>query len=75
MPPTDTDPDVGKILGYLYSSGLSLYDLPEYYAVLADFPLTASGKVLKRELVKQIDRGDFTPLPIRFSASEDRTRP
>ena len=75
VPPADTDPDVEKILGYLYSSGLSLYDLPEYYAVRADFPLTASGKVLKRELIKQMDRGDFTPLPIRFSASEDRTEP
>ena len=71
LPAADTMPDVDKILNYLYSSGLSIYDMPEYYVVLADFPLTASGKILKRELVKRMDRGEFIPVPVRFSASSD----
>ena len=59
-----------NILRYLQSSGLSVYDLPEYYAVLSHFPLTASGKILKRELVKQLESGDFIPIPVRVRASE-----
>ena len=68
VPAADDIPDPDKILNFLYSSGLSIYDMPEYYAVLPDFPLTASGKILKRTLIQQMDRGEFTPLAVRFCA-------
>ena len=31
-----------------------------------DLPLTASGKILKRELVRAIVEGEVTPQPVRF---------
>ena len=68
VPAADDIPEPNKILNFLYSSGLSIYDMPEYYAVLPDFPLTASGKILKRTLIQQMDRGEFTPLAVRFCA-------
>ena len=68
VPAADDIPEPDKILNFLYSSGLSIYDMPEYYAVLPDFPLTASGKILKRTLIQQMDRGEFTPLAVRFCA-------
>ncbi len=67
VPAGDDMPEPDKILSFLHSSGLSIYDMPEYYAVLPDFPLTASGKILKRALIQQMDRGGFTPLAVRFS--------
>ena len=42
--------------------------MPEYFLALEALPLTASGKILKRDLVDKIDRGAVTPLPVRFSA-------
>jgi len=33
-------------------------------------PLTASGKILKRELVAMIRRGELRPTPVRWRAKE-----
>ena len=74
VPAGDDMPEPDKILSFLHSSGLSIYDMPEYYAVLPDFPLTASGKILKRALIQQMDRGGFTPLAVRFSALSSSPR-
>lgn len=55
-----------EILRHLDESGLSKYDMPEYYLEATSFPLTASGKILKRELARQIDAGEEQPVAVRF---------
>jgi len=60
--PTDT-----IVLQHLNDGGLSRYDMPEYFIVMDKFPLTASGKILKRELAADLIAGKLTPAPCRFS--------
>ncbi len=57
-------PSGSELLRHLRRRGLSKYDLPEYLALCQDFPLTASGKVLKRGLVDLWQRGQLTPIPV-----------
>jgi acyl-CoA synthetase (AMP-forming)/AMP-acid ligase II len=57
--------DPNALLRHLERSGLSRYDMPEFILPLAALPLTASGKVLKRELVRRVAAGELTPLPVR----------
>jgi acyl-CoA synthetase len=59
-----------ELLAYLHREGLSIYDMPEYFLRLDEFPLTASGKILKRELVELVKRGEMTPEPVRFSLKQ-----
>jgi len=59
----------GQVLQHLHQSGLSKYDMPEFFIDLDAFPLTASGKILKRELVEWVKAGRITPAPVRW---EDR---
>ena len=54
------------MLNHLHAAGLSKYDMPEYYIVMDDFPLTASGKILKRELADWARSGRIKPDPVRF---------
>ena len=37
---------------------------------LEEFPLTASGKILKRELVAMMKRGEIVPVAVRFGIKE-----
>ena len=60
--------DPQQVLQHLHEVGLSKYDMPEYFIVLPAFPLTASGKILKRELIEMTKRGDIKPLPVRWKA-------
>lgn len=62
--------DIGSdtMLGHLAEQGLSKYDMPEYFLKVASFPLTASGKILKRELIEMTKRGEVSPEPVRFTA-------
>jgi len=60
-PPGDT------LLSHLYESGLSIQDMPEYYIAMDELPLTASGKILKRELADWARSGKIAPEPIRFT--------
>jgi acyl-CoA synthetase len=53
------------MLAHLDAAGLSKYDLPEYYIVMDEFPMTASGKTLKRELVAWARDGRIQPTPCR----------
>jgi acyl-CoA synthetase (AMP-forming)/AMP-acid ligase II len=55
-----------EILRHLYDEGLSLYDMPEYFLAMAEFPLTASGKILKRDLVEWAKAGRIAPQPVRW---------
>jgi len=66
--------DVEAILEHLDASGLSRYDLPEFILQLREMPLTASGKLLKRELVRKVAEGHLKPLPVRFRSrsADDR---
>ncbi len=58
------------LLAHLAAEGLSRFDMPERFLRLDGFPLTASGKVLKRELAAMVARGELSPEPIR-AAKED----
>jgi non-ribosomal peptide synthetase component E (peptide arylation enzyme) len=57
-----------ELLAHLDRSGLSRYDMPEYYLQLDDIPLTASGKVLKLGLAAQLLDGSITPVAVRWTA-------
>jgi acyl-CoA synthetase (AMP-forming)/AMP-acid ligase II len=54
------------ILQHLDMAGLSKYDMPEFIMPLEEMPLTASGKVIKRELVRRVAEEDLQPVPVRF---------
>ncbi len=62
-------PSAAEILAHLDAAGLSKYDMPEYYLVLPEFPTTASGKTLKRELVVWARESRIQPSPCRFGGA------
>jgi acyl-CoA synthetase len=55
-----------EVLQHLFDVGLSRYDMPEYFLQLDAFPLTASGKVLKRELADWARTGRLQPQSVRW---------
>jgi len=59
------------LVEHLIAQGLSKYDLPEYFLRLEDFPMTASGKMLKRELVERTKRGALKPMPIQHRIGKE----
>ena len=59
------------LLAHLDAQGLSKFDMPEYFLRVDAFPLTASGKVLKRELIEMVRRGVLKPEPVRFGAARE----
>ena len=63
--------EAGDLLQHLAAEGLSRYDMPEYFLRLDAFPLTASGKVLKRELVEMTRRGEIAPQPVRYQPKDE----
>ena len=76
VPKTPPGPGVQEMLAHLDSVGLSRYDMPEYYLVMPEFPMTASGKTLKRELVAWAKDGRIQPTPCRASgANKPAQRP
>ena len=58
-----------ELLRHLDAAGLPRHDMPEYFIALEAFPLTASGKILKRELVEWAKSGRIRPVPVRFAAT------
>ena len=62
--------DGDALLRYLDTAGLPQYDMPEYFIALDAFPLTASGKILKRELVEWARTGKIRPAPVRWVSPE-----
>jgi acyl-CoA synthetase len=60
------EPD--ELLAHLHHAGLSRYDMPEYFIAMHAYPLTASGKILKRELVEWTRTGHIQPAPVRWSS-------
>ena len=67
---TGDEPKGQDVLQHLFNEGLSIYDMPEYYMVMNEFPLTASGKTLKRELAEWARNGRLKPDPIRFTQTD-----
>lgn len=59
------------MLQHLHAEGLSKYDMPEFFLSVTEFPLTASGKILKRELVEMVKRGALSPQPVRFGSARE----
>jgi acyl-CoA synthetase len=59
-----------EMLEHLHASGLSKYDMPEFFLALEAFPLTPSGKILKRELVEWAKSGRIAPRPVRWTEKE-----
>ena len=54
------------LLAHLDAAGLSRFDMPEFLLRLDTLPLTASGKILKRDLVQRVRDGALKPTPVRF---------
>lgn len=67
-----TDMSPQTILSHLATEGLSRYDMPEFILLMDEFPLTASGKILKREIQARVARGELEPVPVRYGAEESR---
>ena len=63
-------PGVQEMLAHLDAAGLSKYDMPEFYIVMPEFPMTASGKTLKRELVAWAKDGRIQPIACRAGATD-----
>jgi acyl-CoA synthetase len=59
--------EADEVLLHLHEAGLSRYDMPEYFIRMDAYPLTASGKILKRELVEWAKSGRIAPLPVRWT--------
>ena len=57
--------DPEALLRDLASAGLATYDRPEFILSLAEMPLTASGKIVKRELARWVTEGRAWPTPVR----------
>jgi acyl-CoA synthetase len=55
-----------SILDHLEKSGLPRYEMPEFILPLAEMPLTASGKLLKRALVQWVAEGRAQPVSVRL---------
>jgi len=56
-----------EILQHLGREGLARHDMPEFILPLNELPLTASGKVLKREVARWVEDGRVQPIPARFA--------
>ena len=59
--------EADAMLAHLSAEGLSKYDMPEYFIAMEAYPLTASGKILKRELVEWAKSGRIAPAPVRWT--------
>jgi acyl-CoA synthetase (AMP-forming)/AMP-acid ligase II len=59
--------DPQEVLAHLDANGLSRYDMPEFLLDLEQIPLTASGKIRKRDIVARIQEGRASPTPVRWN--------
>lgn len=62
-----------SLLAHLHERGLSKFDMPEFFLRMDAFPLTPSGKILKRSLVEMVRRGEASPEPVRFKVPVARS--
>ncbi|MGC2415935.1 MAG: class I adenylate-forming enzyme family protein, partial [Stellaceae bacterium] len=66
--------DPQEILQHLDAAGLSKHDMPEFILPLSEMPLTASGKIVKHELVRWVSEGRARPVPVRFRSADKVTK-
>ncbi|RPI44567.1 MAG: cyclohexanecarboxylate-CoA ligase [Betaproteobacteria bacterium] len=64
--------DADAALEHLDREGLSKFDMPEFFLAMDAFPLTASGKILKRELVEWAKADRISPQPCRWVRADKR---
>jgi acyl-CoA synthetase len=64
--PDGDDLTAADMLEHLSQQGLSRFDMPEYFISVNEFPMTASGKILKRELVEWVKAGRIKPRAVRW---------
>ncbi len=70
------DTSADDLLRHLAAEGLSRYEMPEYFLRVSELPMTASGKVFKRELTEAVQRGDLIPQFVRVRRmAGSQTRP
>lgn len=62
--PQGRAPGAQRLLEHLERQGLSRFDMPEFYAEVDEFPLTPSGKLLKRRLLDWVREGRVVPRPV-----------
>ena len=62
--------EADALLAHLAAEGISRHDMPEHFVRVSAFPLTASGKILKRELVEMARRGELATTPVRYVPAE-----
>jgi acyl-CoA synthetase len=67
IPSAGNAPTPEEILQHLHGVGLSKFDMPEYLLTLDKLPMTASGKILKRELAEWIRTGRVSPRAVRWN--------
>src|SRR5260370_14528602 len=60
-----------ELLAHLHEAGLSRDDMPEYFIAMTESPLTASRRLLKRELVEWAKSGRIAPLPVRWTEPKE----
>jgi acyl-CoA synthetase len=60
--------DDAALLAHLDGAGLSRYDMPEFLLTVDALPMTASGKIVKRDLSQQVQDGILHPRPVRYGA-------
>jgi acyl-CoA synthetase (AMP-forming)/AMP-acid ligase II len=60
-----------EILKHLDEEGLSKYDMPEFFLHVDEIPLTASGKIRKRDVADWIAEGRVSPQAVRFQAKAE----
>ena len=61
------DPEL--LLRHLDPAGLPRFEMPEFVLQLDRMPLTASGKIIKQELIKGVAEGRLAPMPVRFRST------
>ena len=74
VPQPGSAPQADEILHHLNEVGLSKYDMPEYYILLDSFPMTASGKILKRALMDWVKDEKIAPIPVRWQGAATNTK-
>lgn len=72
IPRQGTSLEAEEMLQHLAQAGLSKYDMPEHFIAMDAFPMTASGKILKRDLVELTRAGKITPHPVRLNVPQTR---
>lgn len=70
MPREDIRIDAEALLEHLHAGGVSRYDMPEYFLQVEEIPLSANGKIVKRELLAPIQDGRLAPTPVRWKVAD-----